>query len=67
MNAFVLARLVKCAGDMKFSVRLPRGEVRPFAYPETFNAYVAGWPRDEFIVGFRGPFFCCIQSIKAPF
>lgn len=52
---------------MKFSVRLPSGEIRPFAHVETFVSYVAGWSDDDYLKTWPLPFCCLIQSRKAPF
>jgi len=50
-----------------YSVRLPSGQVRPFSSVLTFQAYVQGWPDDEYIKVWPLPFCCLIQSRKAPF
>jgi len=50
-----------------FSVRLPNGQVRPFAHAVTFNSYVAQWPDSEFVKLWPLPYCCLIQSRTAPF
>jgi hypothetical protein len=52
---------------MRYAVRLPNGKTRPFLCPLVFGAYVAVWPDDEFSKVWISPFYCFIQSIKAPF
>lgn len=52
---------------MKFSVRRPDGKVIPFAFVETFAAYVAGWSDVDFVKVWPLPFCCLIQARKAPF
>ena len=51
---------------MKFTVRLPNGQVRPFISPRIFLAYCEMWPEDKFYK-IWSPFHCAIQSIEAPF
>ena len=52
---------------LPFLACLPSGELRKFAHPETFNSYVAGWPRVEFLIVFPSKFEAQITPLDAPF
>lgn len=67
LTPFRAVALARFQAPMKFSAVLPDGEVRKFAFPETFNSYVAGFPDADFLKVWPLKFCCLIQSREAPF
>ena len=53
--------------NFRYTVRLPSGELRPFAHAETFAAYIKGWRGADFYMVWPDPFTCLIQAAEAPF
>ena len=52
---------------MRFSVRLPSGQIRKFAHVEAFQGYVRAWPDSDFVKSWPLPFCCLIEAKNAPF